>query len=503
MDASLQIKAQPTVIGSISDFTYKWCINADFSEDDAARLTLAITELVTDIVLFAFPDDDAGEFQISFHHGLSSAIITIHELGEPFDPDRHIYNRDRVVEESNFDGAGLELVRHLVDDFQFINLGKAGKQFRLEKCITVPPTVDLFPDEPVHVKSGEPIEGEYIVSPLTLDDAEDISKLIYRTYGYSYPHDDLYYPHRIEQSLARKDKFGVIVRDRNKDPVGYFAVIRSTDSAIGEVGEAVVVPCHRRRGIMTRMLDSLVSLAKDNDILGLFGLAVTVHDISQRVNLKLGFTSTALLLAESPVIRYKEINEHYPQPISETVDFLLLQDIPGKSVYVPPVYKKLFTRIYKELDIPVTFCPTPTIDIHTVKSDIELTVTYEDQHATIVVRRFGQDFPDIMTEAVLNLHKNDLNVLYVDLPLHDSATPGFVSRLQRAGFVLSGLLPLFHHEHDYIRMQRVMIPLDLSLLVIQSEIGQCIRKIISQELKWNFKESMINSQSDQSATSIC
>ncbi len=503
MDANLQIKAQPTVIGSISDFTYKWCINADFSEDDAVRLTLAVTELVTDIVLFAFPDDEGGEFQISFHHGLSNAIITIHELGEPFDPDRHIYNRDKAVQESNFDGAGLELVRHLVDDFQFINLGKAGKQFRLEKCITAPPAVDLFTDEPVQVKIEEPIEGLYTVKPLTLDDAEDVAKLIYRTYGYSYPHDDLYYPHRIEQSLARKDKFGVIVHDQNGEPVGYFAVIRSTNSAIGEVGEAVVAPRHRRRGIMTKMLDALISLSKDNNILGLFGLAVTVHDISQRVNLKMGFTTTALLLAESPVIRYKEINEHYPQPISEIVDYLLLQDVPKKHIYVPPVYQKLFSRIYKELDLPIAFCPVPAIDMNPVKSDIELLVSFEDRHATIVIRKFGQDFPDIITEAVLNLHKNELNVLYVDLPLHDSATPGFASRLQRAGFVLSGLLPLFHHEHDYLRMQRVMIPIDLSLLNIQSEIGQCIIKIISQELKWNFKETTINSQSDQSATSIC
>jgi anti-sigma regulatory factor (Ser/Thr protein kinase)/RimJ/RimL family protein N-acetyltransferase len=503
MDANLQIKAHPTVIGSISDFTYKWCINADFSEDDAARLTLAVTELVTDIVLFAFPDDESGEFRISFHRGLSNAVITIHELGEPFDPDRHIYNREKAVNESIFDGAGLELVRHLVDDFQFINLGRAGKQFRIEKYITAQPTVDLFPDEPVQVKSDGGIEGLYTVKPLTLEDAEDVSKLIYRTYGYSYPHDDLYYPHRIEQSLARKDKFGVIVRDNEGEPVGYFAVIRSTDSSIGEVGEAVVAPRHRRRGIMTRMLDALISLAKENNILGLFGLAVTVHDISQRVNIKMGFTSTALLLAESPVILYKEINEHYPQPISEIVDFLMLKDVTKRLVYVPPVYQKLFLRIYKELDLAVAFCHVPSLEMTPAKSDIQLTLSYEDRHAIIVVWQLGQDFPEIISEAVLNLQKNELNVLYVDLPLNDSATPGMVSRLHRAGFVLSGLLPLFHHESDYIRMQRFVCPLDFSQLIVQSEIGQCIVKAIRNELKWNFKESTINSQSGLSATSIC
>ena len=502
MDANLQIKAQPTVIGSISDFTYKWCINADFSEDDASRLTLAVTELVTDIVLFAFPDDESGEFRISFHRGLSNAIITIHELGEPFDPDRHVYNRDKAVEEGFFDGAGLELVRHLVDDFQFINLGRAGKQFRIEKHVTTQPAVDLFPDEPVQVKTDTHIEGTYTVKPLTLEDAEDVSKLIYRTYGYSYPHDDLYYPHRIEQSLARKDKFGVIVRDNEDEPVGYFAVIRSTDSSIGEVGEAVVAPRHRRRGIMTRMLDALVALARENDILGLFGLAVTVHDISQRVNLKMGFTSTALLLAESPVIKYKEINEHYPQPISEIVDFLLLKDVSKRLVYIPPIYQKLFSRIYDELELSSVFCHVPTLEMTPAQSDIQLTVDYEDRHATIVVWQPGRDFPDIISEAVLNLHKNELNVLYVDLPLNDSSTPGFVSRLRRAGFVLSGLMPLFHHESDYIRMQRFVCPLDLSQIIVQSEIGQCIIKTIGNELTWSFKESTINSRSDQSATSI-
>jgi len=138
-----------------------------------------------------------------------------------------------------------------------------------------------------------------------------------------------------------------------------------------------------------------------------------------------------------------------------------------------------------------------------LKSDIDLEVNYEDRHVSIVVRQFGREFTDIVSDAVLNLVKNELNVLYIDLPLNDSATPGFALKLRRAGFVLSGLLPLFHHEDDYIRLQRVVCPLDLSLLTVSSEIGQCIIKTINNELKWNFKESIRNSQSDPSATSIC
>mgnify|MGYP006422759625 CR=1 FL=1 len=75
-----------------------------------------------------------------------------------------------------------------------------------------------------------------------------------------------------------------------------FAVLQPYDADIGGVGEAVVDAGHRRRGLMKRMLEMLIREARAHGLSAVFGEAVTVHDISQRVNQHFQTESTALLL---------------------------------------------------------------------------------------------------------------------------------------------------------------------------------------------------------------
>jgi RimJ/RimL family protein N-acetyltransferase len=103
--------------------------------------------------------------------------------------------------------------------------------------------------------------------------------------------------------------------------VGYFAVLRNDDSDIGEVGEAVVDVNHRRRGLMTRMLEGLIQRAEEEGLLGVYGEAVTAHEISQRANARFDFVSSALCLAYHPTERFTGLIDDYPQPISNLIDF--------------------------------------------------------------------------------------------------------------------------------------------------------------------------------------
>ena len=64
--------------------------------------------------------------------------------------------------------------------------------------------------------------------------------------------------------------------------------------------------------------------------------------------------------------------------------------------------------------------------------------------------------------------------------------PGEPPRLvcQACGFVFCGLMPLFHHERDYLRMQRPSEPLHLDQLVLYSDMARTIFQQIEQELQW-------------------
>ena len=490
MDVRLNLKSTVNVIGSVSDFTYKWSLNAGLSEADAVRLALALDELVTDIVLFAYRDEP-GDFDISFRRNLSTVEIVIHEQGEPFSLDRHPYNQEAALNKGDFDGAGFELVRHLVDDFTYLNRGRAGKEFRLVKSITSAHIADIVLTSDLTAYADTAPKTDYVINLMTPRDAEDASRLIYRTYGHTYPKDDLYFPKKIEMALEQGDKYGVIVRTTEGEAVGYFAVLFSTNSKIGEVGEAVVSARHRRRGIMTMMLNTLIEEAQRRGLYGLYGEAITTHSISQRVNANYDMKSTALMLSTFPRVHYKELVETYDQAISVVLDFLPLVREASPGRYLPQEYADLLMRLYDQLGIAIRALepqqkPLPP------HAETEVEINYIYRHAVITVEQHGKDLVESVQATIQSLKHDNIRTVYLDLPLDDPLTPQFVPVLKTCGFIFCGLMPLFHHERDYLRLQRLFEPLNLDHVVLFSDLAKDLRTQIEKEIPWTSQKEALS-----------
>jgi anti-sigma regulatory factor (Ser/Thr protein kinase)/N-acetylglutamate synthase-like GNAT family acetyltransferase len=501
MDAQLKLKAKVNVIGSASDFTYKWAINGGLAEDDAARLSLAVTEVITNIVQYAYPHEE-GELEISYHQDLTQAEIVIHEFGEPFDPDRHKYDRKRALTMGDFEGAGLAIAEHMVDNFMFLHTGKSGKEFRLVKNIPAEHIADTMSLGEFKIPRAPDVTEEYHLSVATPDDAEDIAKLIYRTYGYTYAKDDIYFPKKNELALAGDDKFAVMVRTSSGDAVGHFAVIRSPDSNIGEVGEVVVSAAHRRRGLMTQMLNALIGLARKKGMSGLFGEAVTVHQISQNVNHKLGFHSTALLLADFPVTKYRDLVEGYAQDVSVVIDFLLLDDVRSREVYLPQKYKNIITRIYGRQGIDVTEKRAgrtgrgrSTRARRTEQTEFDLTIRYDNKTATVVIKDYGTDLDDLIARLSVSLREEGLNSIFFDLPLDHPGTASALKPFEKHQYLFAGLMPLFHNERDYLRMQHNTSDLDMDLIQTYSDMARKIKRRVEKERRWTMNSNNATSAS--------
>jgi hypothetical protein len=64
-----------------------------------------------------------------------------------------------------------------------------------------------------------------------------------------------------------------------------------------------------------------IQRAEGEGLLGVFGEAVTAHEISQRANARFDFVSCALNLAYQPTERFTGLIDDYPQPISTLIDF--------------------------------------------------------------------------------------------------------------------------------------------------------------------------------------
>lgn len=481
MDQELRLRNHASVIDPATDFTYKWGLNVGLSDAKARRLALAVDEIVTDVVKFAYPGEEET-FQIVFRHDLTTAEVIIREQGVPFDPSEIDYDRERAVEKGDFDGAGYAVIQRCVDEIQFLNKGSEGKEFRLVQKVEARHIVDL---EPAGVVEDTEIPGDgvsYNLVDVEPGDARDIAKLIYRTYGDTYSKEELYYPDTIRQALRNDEKFGVIVRTEHGEAVGYFAVLRTDDSDIGEVGEAVVDVNHRRRGLMTRMLEGLIQRAESEGLLGVYGEAVTAHEISQRANARFDFVSSALCLAYHPTERFTGLIDDYPQPISNLIDFKPLAPYDTVQLHLPEPYADVLRAVYDELGA-VVIEPDPVTEAMPAEATIDARIEYEFEHAVMVVEEAGADVVRQVEQTIADLSGTDLLAMYVDLPLRSPHTPAMTDQLRDAGFIFAGLMPRFHRELDHLRLQRPLVALDPDAVVVYSDLAQRLKNRVVSELE--------------------
>jgi len=496
LDAKFQISADEQFISPVCDFTYSWSVNCGLSRGDAYRFSVAVSELITDVILFAFPGDSKKDFEIEFYHTPYNVEVVVCELGEPFDPDRHVYDTERALQEGDFDGAGFLLMKSFSDNFTFINKGKEGKEFRLVKNVQIHDIDQLLQqsaEQREAARKDEEDQDTYVnIEDFTVErtkptDAEDISKLFYRTYGYSYNKEDLYLPKKIEESVLAKDKLGIIARKDDGEAIGYFSVIPKDDSNIAEVAEAVVSPKYRRNGVMSSMMEQLIKIAQSRQLTMLIGEAVTVHPVSQKVNNKFGYTTTALVLASSVNVKYKGFDEEYPQPVSMALDFLPI-NFPKtkKAVYLPGKFDEMILETYDELGLDVESKKSGSYHLAD-KSDIDLKIDYSSSSSLIIVKRYGKDFLSVLSDMVDSLEKKSPETILLDLPLENRATPEQYLNITSFNFIYSGLLPQFHFDTDFLRLQKVYSAIDFSIIEIYSEFGKKIKSFIADEYHSNTK----------------
>ena len=483
MEAHIYIEARLGILGSVTDFTYKWCVNMGLDQTDAARMALAVDEILTDILLYAFRDE-TGYVEIWYQYTFSEIEIIIQEMGEPFDPGRHPYSAEKAIHENDFEGACLEVVRKMTDYFLFLNRGKDGKEFRLVKRFASLDIRDHFaaPLEEQDFDVEPESDENYLLTPVTSEDAEDIAKLIYRSYSYSYPKEELYFPNLIDMAIRHEYKFGTIVRTVSGGPAGYFAVVKSTDSMIGEVGHAVVSPPHRKRGLMKRMMNKLIEMSRQRGLLGLFGEALTIHTFSQKVNEKFGFKSTALVIATSPKRTFKGMETELSDIMSVVIDFLPLTKRWRKPIILPETYANLLSEIYSQFEhVPKVTAGKEKSDSEPIKTNLDLNISYEKNSVLIIVRDVGSTFEASCKRLLRSIEELEMTSVYIDLPLNESRTNSAIQWLKEREFILAGLMPLFHKETDYFRMQRIRAEVDFDIIQTYTEIAGKLKETIKNE----------------------
>lgn len=172
---------------------------------DAWRVELAVEETAANVIEYAYGPDEIADFDVICRHIPKGLDVTVRDHGLPLDPSLvSVYEPEADLRSLSGHGLGRFLIRRLMDEWQFSNLGRDGKETRLTKYLETPAVVEEgAPGASAQAMNVEPAAGlalpreELSVRWMLPEEAVQVSRCVYDSYGYSYANEHLYYPERV------------------------------------------------------------------------------------------------------------------------------------------------------------------------------------------------------------------------------------------------------------------------------------------------------------------
>src|SRR3989337_105454 len=126
--------------------------------------------------------------------------------------------------------------------------------------------------------------------------------------------------------------------------IGHIALTFDGPSAkVAESGQAIVDPRYRGHKLFERMKHFLFDYAVVNQIIGIYGEAVTVHPYSQKGNLALGAHEVGFLLGYSPgTVSFRSIADQ-KRPRRQSIALMYTSVLKSAPAYIfaPGAYRMI------------------------------------------------------------------------------------------------------------------------------------------------------------------
>jgi GNAT superfamily N-acetyltransferase len=248
--------------------------------------------------------------------------------------------------------------------------------------------------------------------------------------------------------------------------------------AVMEIGQAVVAPAHRGRGVLKDLMDLLMGEARRRGLAGLYTHCVTIHPFSQRALFNYGFRESAVLLGYAHRhVRMKEFAD-LELPQRETVIFGY-QSLDGerrRPVYPPAHHRPIISRIYQNLGLEreLVLCQESHTGIEREVSHFEVTTRLAPAFGfgLIEVASYGPGIEQEVKNKLGDVCHEPTAVVYLNLPITEPETAVLCHRFEGLGFFFSGIQPR-PDGRDLLCLQMLNGPrVDYDLLQIHSDFGR-------------------------------
>ena len=472
--ARITITADAGYLPLVVDFVRQTAHRLGIRDEAAEHLDLAVEVVCRNIIENAFESDEDGRYDVYVLRRPGKVVVAVEDRGLPGD-----YARFKSGEDPTLRGM---LQHSFAEEVRFLNLGRGGNRVELIKDLPQADAREHLSEEEHHQTVESPAVSEDVQPDIRMmrpEESAALSRAVYRSYGYSYDWDDIYYPERL-QELQRSGLMRSCVTVSAGEFVGHLAVmVEHLDSTVGEAGQAVVDPRFRGHQLFEKMKTFLAEECKNRGMYGLYSEATAVHPYSQRGNLHLGAKEAGYLLGYIPAsVSYKDIGDgRAGRRGSVALMYLRVNEEPERAIYPPAPYEGVVRRLVEHHGLRRTIADGSNVR-EAALSRVSVSIRRDHNLAFVRVDELGADLREVIGIRLRELCLHRIDCVYVDLPLSHPATRDVGGSLEELGFFFGCVIPEAR-EGDVLRLQYLNnVEIDPDNISTASDFGQDLLDLI-------------------------
>ena len=449
--ARLTVSADAGFLQPLVDFVRDTARRLGLHDEAAEHLDRVVEVVCRNVVEHAFEPGNDGWYDVLVLRRPGQVVVAVEDQGLPFDYE--------CFKDGDDPALGEMVHRSFADEVRFVNLGRRGNRVELIKDLPHADVRDhLSEDEHRETAEAPAVSGgvRLEIRMMRSEEAPALSRAVYRSYGYSYDWDDIYYPERIRELQESGLMSSCVAVSPEGEFVGHLALtVERPGAPVAEAGQAVVDPRFRGHQLFAKMKTFLASRAAEGGMYGLYSEATAVHPYSQKGNLHLSARETGFLLGYiPPSVSYKEIGEDRAgRRGSVALMYMRTNQEPEREIYPPSRYRDAVRRVVEHNGLRRAVADAPHVRPEVpASSRVDVRVRQDHNLAVLRAAEPGEDLQELVMSRLRELCLHRIDVIYVDLPLSNPATQICGDSLEELGFFFGGILPEAR-DGDVLRLQ--------------------------------------------------
>jgi serine/threonine-protein kinase RsbW len=451
-----------------------------FSGKELTEMEIALEETFVNVIKHGQHFESNETVKIICERIPRGITVRVQETGIPFDPKQlNSYKPSDAVGTYASTGLGLHLIRQMMDEVEFENLGPKGKETRLTKYRVDPSAAeaDMVNElkgelEPAVIQEQIP----YSVRGLDPPEAIEISRCAYKSHGYSFFDDHIYYPQRLVAMNDSGELVSAVAVTQDNTFMGHAALLFQHDEdSIAELTFVFVNVEYRGQGAFTRLIDYLFTCPKKRPLTGMYAYAVANHVFTQKAMVRYSINDCGLLLATSPNSwKFKGIAGDSTQRISVVLSFKYMEPPVAKELYVPAHHREIIEKLYNNIGAREHRYLTSAPESNAAQPAAEIESSFNEAEgcAEIFIRKFGSGVLKEVRRILRGFCVKQLACINLFINMEDPGICEHTAELEKLGFFFAGILPCTRAGDAIILQYLNNVEMDYSKINLYTDMAK-------------------------------